>query len=360
MISRLVFLISFFIFSNHLFAQDRVLMTIDETQIMASEFKKVYNKNLDLVQDVSQRNVDTYIDLFIDYQLKLQEAKRLKYHEDKKYIRELQSYERQLKSKYLADTEVTDALVKEAYERKKQEVNVSHILVFIDENEIDTVSAYNTINAYRKQALADGFESVSNDIKLKNKKTRNKVIAEDLGYFSIFRMVYPFESAAYNTNNGEISNIFRTKFGYHILKVIDKRPGRGIASAAHIMIMNQQKDSKIDPEKHINEIYQKLNQGESFESLAKQFSQDKSTSEKGGQLQKFESTKLSSPIFEDIVFGLTNDDEISKPFQTKFGWHIAKRIQIETLPSFEDIKEKLEEQIAKAVSYTHLTLPTIA
>ena len=333
--------------SFHSFAQDKVLLTIEGDEVMASEFKKVYNKNLDLVQDESQRNVDVYLDLFLNYQLKLKEAKRLKLDEDKKYIRELQSYERQLKSKYLKDNEVNDALVKEAYERKQSEVNVSHILVFIDQNANDTIAAFNKIKAYRTEALDKGFEKVSNTIKTTIDRNSREVVAEDLGYFSIFKMVYPFESAAFNTKVGEISQPFRTRFGYHILKVNDKRAYRGKASAAHIMVMNQQKDSTIDPEQRIKDIYQKFTQGESFESLAKQFSDDKSSGPKGGQLQKFESTQLSSPKFEDVVFSLTKDGEVSKPFQTKFGWHIAKRLEIETLASLEEMKYELEQQIGK-------------
>ena len=307
---RSIIFFSIFFLSFISISQDKVLLTIDGHPVMTSEFKKVYNKNLDLVQDESQRDVDIYLDLFINYQLKLKEAKRLKLNEDKKYLRELQSYERQLKSKYLKDNQVTDALVKEAYERKKQEIDVSHILVFIDENAADTLDAYNKINEYRKEALSNGFEKVSYDIKRKKEKIGKEIIAEDLGYFSILRMVYPFESAAYNTKVGEISEPFRTRFGYHILKVNDKRDYRGTATAAHIMILNKQKDSTVDPEKRIKEIYQKLNQGESFESLAKQFSEDKSTSEKGGQLQKFESTKLSSPVFENVVFSLVKNGNL--------------------------------------------------
>lgn len=329
---------------NFSFSQDKdaVLLKVDGEPIMASEFLRVYNKNLDLVKDESQKDIDGYLKLFTEYQLKLKEAKRLNYHEDKKYQREFLRYKKQLIKNYISENEVTDVLVKEAYDRSNIDINAAHILVRLEATATDTLKAYNEVLALKKRALKDGFDKVKAE--MHNDKT---IFIEDLGYFSAFKMVYDFESAAYNTPVGEISMPFRTQFGYHVVKIIDKRKSRGTITAAHIMVNLTSKDSLRDPEQRINEIYKKLNQGESFESLAKQFSEDKSSAKNGGQLTPFKSGQLSSTEFEDKAFALKNDDDISKPFKTAYGWHIVKRIHLKPIESFENLKSSFETKVKR-------------
>ncbi|MEM9679766.1 MAG: peptidylprolyl isomerase [Bacteroidota bacterium] len=322
--------------------QEAILLKVDEQPVLASEFLRVYNKNLDLVKDDSQKDIDTYLELFINYQLKLAEARRLGLDNDAKYKREFQNYKRQLTKNYLSESKVTEALVQEAYDRMSYDVNAVHILVKLDANVTDTLSPYNTLLDYRKRVLEEGFEAVKADVH--NGQT---IFAEDLGYFSAFKMVYDFETMAYKTEVGEVSMPFRTDFGYHIVKVMDKRPSRGTMTAAHIMVALKQKDSLLDPEQRINEIYKKLNQGEDFESLAKQFSDDKSSARKGGQLASFKSGQLSSVTFEDVAFELKGDGDISKPFKTQYGWHIVKRINKKDIEPFKEAKPLLENRVKR-------------
>ncbi|WP_179018949.1 peptidylprolyl isomerase [Winogradskyella forsetii] len=322
--------------------KDRVLLKVDGEPIMASEFLRVYNKNLDLVKDESQKDIDGYLKLFTEYQLKLKEAKRLKLDEDENYKREFSRYQKQLIGNYISENKVTDALVKEAYERSNIDVNAAHMLVRLDATANDTLAAYNEVLALRERALKEGFDKVKAE--MHNGQT---IFIEDLGYFSAFKMVYDFESAAYHTPVGEISMPFRTQFGYHVVKVNDKRKSRGTITAAHIMVNLAHKDSLRDPEQRINEIYKKLNQGESFESLAKQFSEDKSSAKNGGKLTPFKSGQLSSTEFEDEAFGLKKDGDISKPFKTAYGWHIVKRIELKPNASFEDVKSDFETKVKR-------------
>ena len=322
--------------------KDKVLLKVDDQPVMASEFLRVYNKNLDLVKDENQKDVDGYLKLFTEYQLKLKEAKRLKLDEDTKYQREFLRYKKQLTQNYLSENKVTDALVKEAYDRNSFDINASHILVRLDANAKDTINAFNQVLKLRERVLKEGFEAVKDDVH--DGKT---IFLEDLGYFSAFKMVYDFETAAYNTPKGEISMPFRTQFGYHVVKVNDKRPSRGTVTAAHIMVALQQKDSLLNPEERINDIYKKLQQGEKFESLAKQFSDDKSSARNGGKLSPFKSGQLSSTIFEDQAFALDGDGAISKPFKSEYGWHIVKRISYEPLKSFEDLKPLMESKVKR-------------
>jgi peptidyl-prolyl cis-trans isomerase SurA len=321
---------------------DEVLLTVDGSSVMSSEFLRVYNKNLDLVKDESQKDIDGYLKLFTEYQLKLKEARRLNLDEDKKYQREFLSYKKQLTKNYLSENKVTDALVKEAYNRSNIDIRASHILVRLDESATDTIAAYNEVLALRQRVLKEGFDTVKAEM-----HDGSTIFLEDLGYFSAFKMVYDFETAAYNTPAGEMSMPFRTQFGYHVVNVMAKRPSRGTITAAHIMLSLKQKDSLLDPEERINNIYKKMNQGESFESLAKQFSDDKSSAKNGGKLSPFKSGQLSSTVFEDVAFGLKNNGDVSAPFKSEYGWHIVKRIDLKPIQEFEDLQTDFETRVKR-------------
>ena len=325
--------------------EQEVLFSIDDEPVYVGEFERVYKKNLDLVKDESQKDVDEYLKLFINYKLKLKEAYAMGLDEKPSYQRELMSYRKQLANNFLTDTHVTEELVKEAYNNTIEEVNVSHILVRVDENASpeDTLKAYNQIVKLRDRALTEGFDKVKNEVH--NGQT---LFGEDLGYFTAFKMVYNFEKEAFKTPVGEISKPFRTRFGYHILEVKDKRQSRGQVKVAHIMV-SLQKDGKPNEmaEERIQDIYKKLQQGEDFEAVAKQFSDDKSSSNRGGILEPFSSGQLSSSEFEEQAFALKNSGDISEPFKTQFGWHIIKLYDKYPVKSFEELKPELESKVKR-------------
>ena len=279
---------SFFI-SNAQITDDDTLLTIASTPVSANEFVRVYNKNLDLVQDDSQKEIDSYLELFINYKLKLTEAKALRYDKDPVYLKEFQSYKNQLTQSYLTDKNVTDDLVREAYDRTTNEVKAQHILILLDEVETDTLAVYSKVEAYRKRLVNEDFESLKKE--LHNGKN---IFVEDLGYFSAFKMVYNFESAAYATKVGAVSQPFRTRFGFHVVKILEKRKSRGQVSVAHIMIANTQKDSTLVAKDRIQELHRLLLQKDDFGELAKQFSDDKSSSNRGGELSPFKSGQINT------------------------------------------------------------------
>ncbi len=327
-------------FANAQNSSDDILFTVDGDPVKSSEFIRVYNKNLDLVKDDSQKDVDNYLNLFVNYQLKIKEAKRLGLDTVPKYKKEFESYKKQLSKNYLSDNKVTEALIEEAYNRSKEDIKASHILVRIDESERDTLAVYNQLIDLRNRVMAEGFEKVKGQV-----HNGTTVFAEELGYFSVFKMVYPFESAAYATNVGDISMPFRTRFGYHIVKVDDRRPSRGEVTVAHIMITGKQADTLLDPEVRAKEIYKKLKQGENFESLAKQFSDDKSSASKGGLMSPFTSGQLSSSEFEDVAFGLKQIGEVSEPFKTQYGWHIVKLVNKKGIQPLENVRTEIENKV---------------
>lgn len=329
-------------FANAQVSKTDVLFTVDDDPIMAEEFIRVYHKNLDLVKDESQKDIDGYLDLFVNYQLKVKEAKRMGLDQETKYIREFSSYKDQLIKNYLSDSKVTEALMKEAYDRMGYDVKASHILIRLDENEMDTLKVYQQLSKLRDRVLKEGFEKVKNEV-----HDGTSVFAEDLGYFSAFKMVYEFENAAYNTKVGDVSRPFRTRFGYHIVQVEDKRRSLGEVTVAHIMVASNVQDSLPDPEKRIQEIYRKIQQGEDFGDLAKQFSDDKNSANNGGVLAPFTGGQLNAAEFEKVAFGMTAIGAISEPFQTNYGWHLIKLLDKKGTPAYDEVKYDIENKIQR-------------
>lgn len=327
-----------------------VLFTIDGKPYYTDEFVRVYNKNLDLVKDDSQKDLNNYLDLFIAYKLKVNKAYKLGLQDGKQYQAELQSYRAQLSKNYLTDTKVTQELIDEAYNRMQKEVRASHILFLVDENAApaDTLKAYNKAVEVRKKALAgEDFGKLAEQYSEDPSAKENK---GDLGYFSAFRMVYPFENGAFNTPKGQISKIVRSRFGYHIIKVSDVRANRGDITVAHIMLLTPEgstPEAKAKAKQTIDEIYQKLKQGEDFASLAKQFSEDKSSANNGGLLNRFSSGELTSPEFEDNAFGLQNPGDYSAPFRSQFGWHIVKLVEKHPAKTRQELQSELENRIKR-------------
>lgn len=347
-----IFILLFLSIFSSSFAQNEkeVLFTIDNNSYYSDEFKRIYLKNLDLVKDDSQKDLNQYLELFIGYKLKVNKAYKLGLQYNTKYQNELSSYRNQLSKSYLNDSKVTNQLIEEAYKRSLKEIKASHILISFDENVkgADTLAFYNkALELKRRIEKGESFESVATANSQDPSVADNK---GNLGYFSAFRMVYPFETAAYKTKIGEISNPVRTRFGYHLIKVTDVRDNQGEVTVAHIMILKPSdatEEAKAKAKQTIDDIYKKIQQGESFEALAAQFSEDKSTAQRGGQLQRFGTGQLSSESFENIAFGLQNGGDISKPFDSGFGWHIVKLIEKHPLKTLEESKADLEAKIKR-------------
>ena len=322
-----------------------VLLTINSNPVYSSDFTKVFNKNLDLVVEESQKNVAGYLDLFIDYKLKISEAYAQELDKNQQYIKEFKKYEDQLAKKYIYDKRVVSKLVEEAYDRSLEEINAEHILVLSNLNDSpnDTLKAYNKIKEAHVKALkGENFTSLVIEYSEEPgaKKSKGK-----LGYFTAFQMVYPFENTAYNTKVGEISQITRTSFGYHIIKINDRRKKKPKINVSHIMIFSNKDKKAEDPEERINELYAMIMQGEPFEKIAKQFSEDKNTGVKGGQLKTFGPGDLKAPKFENAAYSIKNEGEIIAPIQSAFGWHIIRLNEKFSIPSFEEQKDDIEKKV---------------
>ena len=331
--------------------KEKTLVTIDGEKTTVSEFKRVYEKNLDAIDNEEAKSVTKNLELYINYKLKVKEAYRVKLDTLSSYKKEMETYKNQLSAPYLQDTTFISKLVKDAYYRTKNEVKAKHILIRMPKEASfkDTLQAYNKIFKLRERILkGENFEKIaaqfSDDKSAGNDlKTGRKGNGGNLGYFGAFRMVYPFEVAAYSTKIGEISMPFKTQFGYHIVQVDDIKASKGAIEAAHILI----RDSSSKGKKKIDDIYTKLKNKENFENLAKEYSEDPGSKIKGGKLGKFEAGRMVKP-FSNAAFALENINDFSKPFKTRFGWHIVKLLKKYPIKSFEEMKGDLKEKIKKS------------
>ena len=344
-----IFILSIFFLGVNAQETDPVLLTVGGKDVLLSEFKAIYSKNNNKTEQTEEA-VKEYLDLYIKFKLKVREAEDLGLDTTVKFKEELAGYRKQLAQPYLTDKEVTERLIKEVYERMKYDVRGKHILIRLPAEAYgkDTVEAYNKIVKARERILkGEDFEKVAKEVSEDPSVSKN---GGDLGYFTALRMVYPFEVAAYTTKVGEVSQPLRTRFGYHILQVSDKRPARGTIKVAHIMVKTSETDTGEvlkAKEQKINEIYQLLtDEKQDFAVVAQQYSEDKMSASKGGELPEFSTGKMVE-VFEDAAFSLQSDGDISKPVRTDFGWHIIKRLSYQSLGSYDELYNSIKQKISK-------------
>jgi peptidyl-prolyl cis-trans isomerase SurA len=338
---KIITLVFAFITINSYSQKDTsVLFKIDKKPVRVSEFKAVFEKNVELLSDENQKDVQGYLDLFINYKLKVLQAYHLKIDTTRTYKRELETYKNELIAPYLQDTLFLNTLIKDAYYRTKNLVNASHILINVGKGSSpnDTLQAYQKIMNARNEVLAGrSFEEIAK--KYSDDKSA-KINGGNLGYFSAFKMVYPFEKAAFTTKVGELSMPFKTRFGYHILKINDLKPSPGKIEVAHILITDKTSKGK----NKIDSLYTSIQNGSDFGKLASQFSNDKSTKQKNGILPIFGIGRMPKE-FEEVAFTLSENNTLSKPFESRFGWHIIQFIKSTPVQSFEKMKKELTNRV---------------
>ena len=331
----------------------KTLFVVENEPVSVEEFKYVYKKNnFNRSEEVSSSDdIKNYLDLYVNFKLKVREAESRGLHESDAFKSELEGYRKQLAKPYLTETSVNEQLAKQAYERLKEEVNAAHILIDIPGSGTpeDTLSAYQQAISIREQALS-GKEFTT----LASQHSKDPSAATNggnLGYFSALQMVYPFEEAAYNTAIGAISQPVRTQFGYHLVKVLDRRQARGKVKVSHIMVRAAEGVSEIDSLsaiKQINEIYQRLQNGGNWDQLCQQFSDDLATRAKSGALPWLGAGDMSNiPTFEKAAFALDQIGNISAPVQTPYGWHIIRLDDKKELEPYEEKAEELKQKIAR-------------
>lgn len=327
---------------------DPILMTIGGESIPKSEFERVYRKNnKDSVYTESA--IREYLDLYVNYKLKVKEAEAMKLDTSESFQTELAGYRKQLAQPYLTDKNVSEKLVREAYDRLNKDVRASHILIKLNPDALpkDTIAVYNRMLKIREQILkGTDFAKVARD---SSEDPSAKDNGGDLGYFTGMQMVYPFETVAYTTKPGQISMPVRTRFGFHIIKTIDIRPAQGEVHAAHIMVRlpKDGNDSVIaDAEGKIKKALAELKAGQPWDSVVTKYSEDKGSAKKGGELPWFGTGRMV-PEFEKAAFALKADGEYSDIIKTSYGWHIIKRLEKRGVASFDEKKGELRQMISR-------------
>jgi len=326
-------------------AQDdsKTIATINKKKIMVGEFKKVYEKNLSAIDNEEGKDVAKNLELYINYKLKVEEAYRSNLDTLRSYKREIQTYKNQLIAPYLQDKTYFNELVKEAYDRTKNQVRASHILIRLPKNPKpqDTLKAYNKIQQVRDRVLkGENFNKVAKEVSQDPSAKEN---GGDLGYFSAFQMIYDFEDRAFKTKQGEVSEPFRTQYGYHILTITGYRESLGEREVAHILLNDTTAVGKVK----IDSIYAQLKEGKDFATLARKYSNDRGSKIRGGRLKRFGSGRMVKS-FEETAFALVNEGDLSEPIRTRFGWHIIKLIKKYPVASFAQSEKEIAQKVKRS------------
>ncbi len=347
--SMLFIILTLFI-ATGLFGQTSpVLMTIGDEVVTLDEFERIYQKNNN-ESSLNRQSPEAYLELFINFKIKVKEAESLGMDTTSKFINELEGYRKQLAKPYLVDKKAKEEMMKEAYEWSKYDIRASHILIRLPEDSSpeDTLAAYKKIVQIRSRIVSgEPFEVVARATSEDASVQQN---GGDLNYFTVFSMVYPFETAAYNTQVGQLSMPFRTNYGYHIIKVNDRRAARGTVKVAHIFIRTPSgigEDQKKEAYEKVQMVYDSLQMGTDFGALAKHHSDDRSSARSSGEIPWFGTGRMI-PEFENACFTIDKKGDYSKPFKSFYGWHIIKLIDKKKIGTYEEMKPELQQKIDRS------------
>lgn len=316
-------------------AQDPVVMTIAGEDVYKSEFEYIYNKN-NTVSTSDKKSLDEYVELFVNYKLKVAEAKRQGYDTRAQYLKEYEQYRLQLSAPYLRDEETENEMIEEAFERYKTSILTSHILIKFSE---DSTEAWKKINdIYNRLKQGEDFATLAKQYS----ECPSKENGGSLGYVNVFDMVYDFENVVYSTPIGTISKPFRTHFGYHIVKTFDKIENYKDWRISHIMIKNEGSKSADKADS----IFNLAKNGADFEKLVATFSEDLPTKSKGGDLG-FVSKGFFPPQITSQVKLLKNVGDVGMA-GTAFGYHIIKVTEVVPFTNIDDLKPYIMTKLAKS------------
>lgn len=342
--------------------KSKTMMTVGDKNITAGEFMQIYEKNNVTGEVLDKKSVDEYLDLFVDFKLKVIEAESLGMDTLTKFKKEFKSYRTQLAKPYFSNDEINEKLMEEAYERMQWDINAAHILVKCDAHAVpaDTLKAYQKAMKIRERIIkGEDFNAVAMEVsddpsardmkEIPGKRRAMKGNGGELGYFSAFDMVYPFESGAYNTKEGEISMPVRSSFGYHIIKVNSKTPACGIVNAAHIFLQVDENDpTKTDSlvaEKARN-VYKEIEaDGKNWNVMVNKYTDDRGTVVNSGKLSPFRVSQIV-PEFITAVKAL-QPREFSEPVKTNYGYHIIRLISCNGVKDYAEEKENIKKRIEK-------------
>lgn len=338
-----------------------VLMAIGKETVTKEQFVNAYQKN-NLLSNATEKDLREYLDLYINYRMKVQDAMAAQMDTAEAFVKELASYQNQSAQQYLVDTEVSDFLLDEAYQRSQYQVNASHVLFRCEQNASpkDTLAAYQKAISVREKIMSglDFNEAAflySEDESARdyvNPQTNRKNPGNHgrLGYFSVMEMIYPFESAAYNTPIGTVSMPVRTQFGYHLVYVHDKVPAMSKVFVSQIFVKDStalMEAPSMEVKSKLDEITKGFKSGKTFEEMASAFSEDLATKDNGGKMDPFVPSRRPGNYVAAAI--KLKAGEISEPVPTAIGWHILKLDSIVYVVPSEESKYMLKSRLSRDV-----------
>ena len=337
-------------------AQTKNVFSIEDISVSSGEFKRQFLKNLDLTTaTITEKDLDEYLDLYVKFKLKLKDAYDNGVDTTNAYKQEMAMYRQQLAANYLIDKEVTESLLKEAHARMQNNIKAAHILVMFPANytEKDTLNAFLKLNAILKD-IKSGKISFEDAAKKYSDDKGTSENGGNLGFFTALQLVYPFETAAYSTPIGSITNVFRTTFGYHIVKVLDIKKNEGEMNVSNLLIRKGDIGKLTDDEakKKVFDIYNSIKSGEeTFEEMVRKHSEDFNTKYRAGSMGKLNlAANVGDLEKQDMVqraFALANEGDITEPFETEKGWNIIRRGALRELGTYETMRTMLKSIIQK-------------
>ena len=343
-------------------AQDETLMTINGKAISAAEFMYIYEKN-NQAGAIDPKSMDEYLDMFINFKLKVAEAEAQGIDTTESFKKELQGYRAQATPKYLQDEQAMDSLVEMSWRHMAKNRRAAHIAIQCPQaaDSAQQADALAKINEAYERVTKGWSEKkgrrtiqhgpVAFDVEARRISTDPNVqeTGGELGWITPFRYVYPLEEAVYGTAVGQISKPFRTAYGWHIVLVEEERDHVEV-KASHIMKMvprgeGAQTDSIAAKQKALIDSIAKIVTKDNFAEVAKIESEDRGSSTRGGELGWFGKGMMVKP-FEDTAFGL-KDGEISAPFQTAYGWHIIYKEGERGILPLDSMRQQVLRQVQR-------------
>ncbi len=340
---------------------ERAIFSYGQDSVIADDFLFAFLKNNhDSLQGKNpaqlEQSVKDYLQLYINFKLKVKAAYGAGMDKNQSFLQEFDKYREQLSKPYMVENRLNEKMVLEAYDRLREEIHASHILISMPENVSgdDTLQYYQKADSIRRLAMqGNSFAMLAEKFSDDPSAAQN---GGNLGFFSSMQMVYPFENAAYQTTVGKTSNPVRTNFGYHIIKVQDRRPAQGRVKVAHIMIRHKEGEKQDESSAEYDQamkIYDELQKGADWKNLTERFSEDLSTRSSGGELPYFTTGGMLN-TFEDAAFALSQPGEISKPVKTRYGWHIIKLLDRKGLEPLEMLRPLIERKVQQNIQQAEM------
>lgn len=322
------------------------LFTVADQAVTVGEFMYVFNKNKDVGHGIDPKSPREYLQLYSQFKQKVALAESAGKDTLAQFLREYNGYYRELLKPYMSDRKSDEKLLQETYARMQTDVRASHIMFDLPENALpaDTARIYKQLMVIKKRIIrGEPFEVLAKHV---SSDSYSASRGGDLGWFNVFAMVYDFESACYQANQGEIVGPIRSQFGYHLIKVTGRRPARYQVEVAHIFMPAKDEESAAEALPTMQEVHQKLLDGEHFGYMARKYSKDITSTSKGGTLKPFGLNEML-PAFEDAAFGIENDGDFTAPIRSSMGWHIIQRLALTEVPDLERVQGNLKTKIRR-------------